>query len=320
MPILRLTIGGAYQNHFLAEQKKIGGPVPFDNNDPFRVGAAFLTADVFPTPWLKLSLGGRLDAYTDRPQSLSPRIAAVLRPSSRGTLKLIAGRAFRAPSTYEIYYRGQDQLPNPGLSPELCYSFDAEYTHRISSTVTATVESFANVLDKYIAVRPIDASGNQVQFVNLQENLASYGASAEVRRDWRQGWMLAAHGTLQTADYVNAPDRRRVMNFPPYVVSVRGAAPILGRALTLMNRLTINGPRWNRFETETDPPQGKTEAAVLWDAAISGETDEGQWRYIVGLYNVFDWTWSAPTTSDFEPLKAVPQNGRTFMATLSASF
>jgi outer membrane receptor protein involved in Fe transport len=95
---------------------------------------------------------------------------------------------------------------------------------------------------------------------------------------------------------------------------------LLGRGLTMTHRLTYNGPRWDRFENESEPPQERTGAALLWDAVLGGESDNGDWRYAVGAYNLFDWRWTVPTSAEFGVLRSIPQNGRTFLASLSASF
>ena len=42
----------------------------------------------------------------------------------------MAGRAFRVPSIYELYYNdgGQTQEPSPGLRPETVWSGEVEFT------------------------------------------------------------------------------------------------------------------------------------------------------------------------------------------------
>jgi outer membrane receptor for ferrienterochelin and colicin len=313
----RLTAGGVYERHFRVDLDKVQAAEPRKESRPFDLGAAYATLDLAPTRAVKLSLGGRVDAYSDRNASISPRLAAVFRPQPDDIVKVLAGRAFRAPGTFELQYQSGLSEGAPRLKPEECYSTGVEYTHRFSTTITGLLESFANATTNYITLR---GEGDGARYVNLDATLANVGAGAELRREWRQGWMLAVHGTVQSAWYEGGASTRPVTNVPGTIGSIRGAIPLLGRGLTMTHRLTYNGPRWDRFENESEPPQERTGAALLWDAVLGGESDNGDWRYAVGAYNLFDWRWTVPTSAEFGVLRSIPQNGRTFLASLSASF
>lgn len=116
------------------------------------------------------------------------------------------------------------------------------------------------------------------------------GGEVELRRDWREGWMVAAQYSLSRARYVkNDADLRKVPNSPTHLASVKGAVPIIGRSLSVMNRVTLDGSRYDRLETTTDPAQGKTDAGVVWDVVFSGDMMGSKVRYAVGAYNVADW-------------------------------
>ena len=86
-----------------------------------------------------LSLGTRLDAYSTFGSSLTPRVALILKPYSAGNTKFIAGKAFRAPSIYELHYidGGYTQIPSPHLDPESMYSVEIEHAHRSPASVVS---------------------------------------------------------------------------------------------------------------------------------------------------------------------------------------
>ena len=62
-----------------------------------------------------------------------------------------------------------------------------------------------------------------------------------------------------------------------------------------------------------------THAAAVLDATISGFLRDYGLRYTVGVYNVTDWRFEVPVTETFAS-RTIPQNGRTFLIDLLATF
>ncbi len=112
---------------------------------------------------------------------------------------------------------------------------------------------------------------------------------------------------------------REVPNAPTQLASVKGAVPILSRMLTAMTRVTVEGPRFDRNDSIDDPAQQKTDPAVIWDLVLSGVEPRWQVRYALGVYNVFDWRWFAPVSTEFRQDFMI-QNGRTLLASASVAF
>lgn len=360
---LRLMAGGEGIYHFqtLQEGNTATQPVVFDNNgnpgrnDPFVVGAAFVNADVMPAKTFKLSVGARFDYYSSiaNPQFLdafNPRLALIFKPTTNDTIKVLAGKAFRAPSVYELYYQASSQFRSGtecpagetscNLSPEQVYSGEIEYTHRFSPTVTALVTGFMNYVTKLIELDNVpDKNGVYAnEYLNSQNPVFVVGGEAEVRREWRQGWMLSAQVSVSRAGYVATVDDGNgqshqcigivqtcgglgeVPNSPLVLAGVKGAVPIIGRQLMLMSRLSFEGQRFdNAIAAGTGQPQGTTDPGLIWDIVFSGEVERLHVRYAVGAYNVMDWQYQAVPSVEFAQ-RVIPQNGRTFLAQVSASF
>lgn len=75
--------------------------------------------------WL-LNLGGRIDTITHRQASFSPRLGAIWHPDADWTLKLLSGRAYRAPNAYESQFsNGVTYLNNPALQAETIQTTEA---------------------------------------------------------------------------------------------------------------------------------------------------------------------------------------------------
>ena len=319
---VRLTAGGELQRHFEAKQT---GNTPqaiyLNRDDPFSVGAGYLVADIEPARFVKLSAGSRLDYFSNFGTSFNPRGAIILRPYSSGTLKLLGGTAFRAPSVYEHYYQSPPtQIASVDLKPEHVVSGEAEFTHAFSSAVSAIAAGYVNhVTDLIELVSQSSAPQSPLQYVNSTAPIETFGAELEVRREWRNGWMVAGTYSYQHSRYLNAPGRREVPNSPNHLGSIKAAAPIVGTLLTAMTRLSFQGPRWDRNDRATDPPQGQTTSSFIWDLVLSGEAEPYGVRYALGLYNAMDYRYAVPVSHEFVQ-DTIVQNGRTVLLTTQVSF
>nr|MCU0685211.1 TonB-dependent receptor [Polyangiaceae bacterium] len=187
-------------------------------------------ADLGLGRYVKLSAGARFDYFSTFGSSINPRLAIITRPYQGGTTKLLAGKAFRAPSPYELYNQGLIQLANPNLKPEEVYSGELEHSHRFSPTIVGLASVYANYVTNLIVSRGAGSEADPQQLVNASSPALAAGAEAELRREWRDGWMFAVVYALQRTQYLDDDEnRRKVPNSPTHLGSVRGAAPIVRR-------------------------------------------------------------------------------------------
>ncbi|MGD0527278.1 MAG: TonB-dependent receptor [Polyangiaceae bacterium] len=354
--MLRFTIGGEAQRHIRVHTYDYSDTqgVSDDDTHSFSLLAGYLVGDFVPSRVLKVELGARVDQYlyeafstptSNYPSfgvgSISPRLAVILKPAADDEVKILAGRAFRTPSIYELYYAGGGQLINPTLTPEHMVSVEAEYSHRFSQTVTGLLSVYDNVITDLIAQRadPQPGAGAaDFQYQNTSAPVETRGAEIELRREWKEGWMVAAQYAYQHSSYVassalsdilsekGATGFRNVPNAPEHTAGMNAAAPILSRALVASTRVTFNSSRWDRNDQASDPvtgqpnpPQGHTDPVVLWDIVLSGTEQKWGVSYAFGVYNAFDWRWSVPVSPEFLQT-TIPQDGRTFLASASKVF
>jgi outer membrane cobalamin receptor len=331
---VRVTAGGEGQIHPEVKQTaRDDAGVYLDDSSPYQVGAAYLNADLAFSSAVKVSAGARLDAYSTFGTSLNPRGAVIVRPYADGNLKILGGKAFRAPSAYELYYNdgGFTQVASPDIKPELVYSAEIEHTHRFSPTVAGTLTAYGNYVKDLILTAGAGDETDPLHYLNSGAPLATVGAEAGIRREWRRGWMVGASYGFSHARFIKSesfgdlislarnPERRRVANAPSHLASLKGAVPIMARALLASTRLSIEGPRYDRYETVGEDPQGRTSPVVLWDIVFSGTEPRFGIRYAVGMYNAFDWRYSLPLSPEFTQ-RAIAQDGRTFLASADVAF
>ncbi|MET0592474.1 MAG: TonB-dependent receptor, partial [Polyangiaceae bacterium] len=332
---VRLTLGGELQSHFQAHQTAEDESGRYlDDKSTYDVRAAYLLADIPITPAIRLSAGSRFDSYSTFGSSNNPRIALIARPYEGGNLKIIAGKAFRAPSIYELYYNdnGLTQISSPNLQAESIYSGEVEFAHRFSPTVSATIAGYENLVRNLIVTRGSGSADDLLHYENSLAPVLTVGGEVEVRRDFRQGWMLAASYSAQHSRYLQGAtpadlfggasneEFRRVPNAPEHLASMRGSVPVISHALVASTRISVEGPRFDRHDEASDPtPQLKTDGAVIWDFVFSGQEPKWGLTYAIGVYNAFDWRYATPLSAEFRQNRLV-QNGRTLLASTSVAF
>lgn len=323
----QLTLGGEGQLHFQVKQSAADESGSFLNDSrPYQVGAAYALADVFAGERVRLSGGVRLDAYSNTGRSLNPRVALIVKPYRGGNSKLMFGKAFRAPSIYELYYNdgGFTQVESPNLDPENVYSAELEHSHRFSPTVSSSISLFGNYVRGLVLSAGGGDESDPLHYVNSDAPIATLGAELTLRRDWRQGYMLALTYSVQRSRFLSSDSfsalfgfeksasYRRVANSPEHLASVKGALPILGRALTLASRLSLESGRFDRNEQVGSEPQGKTDAFAIWDLVITGSEERHGFSWAAGVYNAFDWRYALPVSAEFAQQR-IDQDGRSFL-------
>ncbi len=352
---LRLSVGGEVAQHFKIElhsqqsesddtQTKL-----LEVNAPYTVLAAYANLDWRIVPRLKLVAGVRLDRWdlsqeqlgftgqelTADFTSINPRVALVLHASSSDIVKLMAGRAFRAPSTYEYFYTDgfytqatSDCCSTTPLKPETVYSAELENIYRFDQDWALIASIYGIYAQDIIETLPVpkevrDANGwdeGIFYYGNSDVGQRVLGGDVEVRREWRGGTMLSAQYGFQSSRYTRSPrensdaylPERRVPNQPAHLASVRAVVPLVGSGLSGAARMTLEGPRRIALDA-TDV----TDAAVIADLVLSGTLGRQGVRWSAGVYNLFDWKYALPA----EPYKSVtmPQLGRSLLLNVTVA-
>lgn len=318
----RLIAGGEVQRHFTVTMEGADDTGRYlDVSQPYSVLAGYLLADAQLHPAAKLSVGTRVDHFSTFGTAVNPRTAVILKPYENGTLKVMGGKAFRAPSAYELYYFNATQQPSPQLRPENIYSGEIEHTHRFGEVVSATTSVYYNRLLDLVVPRGAGSDDDKLRLENSSVPVNSFGAEAEVRRDLRDGWMLSVWGALQSTTYQDASARglRRVPNSPAALASLKLGFPILGSTLQGMTRLTLESSRYDRYDRAGDPAQGHNAGALVWDLLFNGESERYRINYNLGFYNLGNHRYSYPVSGEFR-MRTIVQPGRTALAHLGVRF
>lgn len=142
----------------------------------------------------ELTAGVRYDHYSDFGTSLNPRLALVWQASPPLTVKLMHGRAFRAPSWQELYVESSLARPNPDLKPERSHTWDLSFESVPHRALRLGVHLFRFAQNDLIARDADDRFGNVGDHVIHGVELEAHW---QARPDLR---ILASHAWRDHAD------------------------------------------------------------------------------------------------------------------------
>ncbi|AUX45345.1 hypothetical protein SOCE26_068270 [Sorangium cellulosum] len=321
-PSWRLTAGGELQVHpqatMLGKQEDV---TYVDVHKPHRSGAGYVVAEGSLLAWLRLSAGARVDVNSLFDPVVTSRLAAIAKPWPGGLLKLMGGNAFRAPGIFERHYTtvgqrpGVDPASELDLEPELALTGEAELSHRFDDDWVGLVAGHVSRISEFITAAP-DTPGEMgekvVRNVNVESPAFLAGAELELRREWREGWMLGASYGYERAKYADTGNT--MFNIPEHLGSVRAVVPLLGDAVTAALRVSLEAPR--RISVEGD---ARTRGGVVADLAFSGELPQFHARYVLGMYNLTNTRYEYPVKETFH-IRTSPQSGRTVLLDLAVSY
>ncbi|MFH1810786.1 MAG: TonB-dependent receptor [Pseudomonadota bacterium] len=317
---LRLTLGTEYQGHFL--NTAIGDAI--DEQHPFHVGSGYGVLDLHPLSWLRLSAGARFDGWwitnltTEGSASqqrllysVNPRLAAVLRPSDDDSIKLMVGRAFRAPSIYELTYwdGGETQIQSPGLSPEAVITAELEYNRRLMERLWLSGAVFVNYITELVTQVGEGVSNNPFYYDNSPDPVWTAGAEVELRRELSQGILASAQYSFQRTRATDLLGAQTLPNSPEHLVGLKAVVPLAGRALIGAGRLYWEFGRRDTLDHQLPP-------IALLDLTLSGRYQPLGLEYAAGLRNALDWEYRLPVGEDIADT-TLRQPGRSFYLSLS---
>lgn len=303
----RLVAGlaGEYNLRVLQRNYYLGQSPFLDDHRHPDLQAGFAETELTPWPWLSLNLGGRIDHYNTFGSAASPRIALMVFPGSRTSVKYILGRAFRAPDPYDQYYVDDVdiQVSSPRLQPEHTEAQTVLVEHRISDGVHVEAEVFQSDLRRTIEEAEDPISG-LTHFTN-EPGERSRGADIDVNARSAAGW--AVRGSLSSVRTKSLASSTQVINSPSSLAKLDGTAP-LARYAHLGLELLYTGP-------QRDYQGSRVASSFLANATVSAVSSRTGWDFSVSCYNLLNRHWATPTGPEIsEP--ATVQDGRTWRVRL----
>lgn len=280
------------------------------NKDVDRTFKALFLEDLWDI-WetLRLTVGARYDNYSDFGDSFNPRAGITWEFIDGYDVKLLYGRAFRAPSFNELYSQNNPAVVgNPDLDPEIVDTYEvsvgAEFTEALSGRVTG----FLNDIKDSLNLVPVE--GQQVY--QNKDQIRSQGIELEAKYDFGKGTYLGANYTYQ--DVKNRDTDERYLYAPEHkgnlLANVR-----LSKYFNLYTNLYFQG-KYARPEGDDRKDLsgfGIVNVTLLARNFFKGLEVRGS------VYNLLDESYAYIQTQDTLP-GDFPQPGRNFMVELRYEF
>lgn len=281
-----------------------------DVSEPYFVAAAYGVVDWAPSQVFRLNAAARLDYWSTFGVAPSPRLAAIVKPTDKDVVKIMGGRAFRAPSPYELGYRIEGLQYAPGevgidLTAETVWSGEVEYTRDFGTRWTGLVSAHGGLANNFVETITLDDPPDAITYANSDEPVRILGADLEVQRKLQRGWMVTAYYSALDSRFTTGD---ALANVPTHDAGLKVIAPLAPPFARLAFRASYEGPR--RLATASDR---STKPALIADLVLSGSAPDSGLSYHVGLYNLFDQAYGMPLTDTYISEK-MPQQRRSLLA------
>ena len=307
---LRITGGAVAEQHARADyQFSNDGVTEFDKSVSFQVYSGYAQADMQPTGWLSLMLGGRADKYSTYDAALSPRAGVILNPVSSSAVKMLYGEAFRVPTFWERYYDDPalGYKANDALEPEVIRTYELVWEQDVRDGTSGSVSLFENRFDGLIdtAIDPGDSL-----YVNRNTSSAhARGIEFELRTTTERLSAYASYSHQRAED----GDGNWLTNSPRNLAKFGIGVP-LGAYLRCGVESQFETGRLTVYRTQTD-------SFMLVNLNVTTAFNPFSTRTVASLLvrNLFDEAYATP--GGYEHVQpAIPQDGRTFIVGLETRF
>lgn len=262
---------------------------------------------------VRLTVGARYDDYSDFGSSFNPRAGLVWQFIEGYDLKVLYGRAFRAPSFYELYNTNNPAfVGNPELDPETVDTVELSVGANLTDALSARLTGFYNSIKDSIDLVTYDA---QDVFENSSE-IRARGIEAEWKYDFGKGTYLAMNYTYQ--DSKNLDTDQQIYDIPRHKGNILSNIR-LSKYLNFYADLHFQeGFTREEDDNRKDDNPGFTVVNTTVIAKKFWPRFEGL-EVRGSIYNLFDKEYTVPTAKDGLPVD-YPMPGRSFLIELRATF
>ncbi|HEV8662341.1 MAG TPA: TonB-dependent receptor [Candidatus Methylomirabilis sp.] len=257
--------------------------------------AGYVQYDVLLRPRTLLGVGVRYDSHPGHGGQVNPRVGFVHFASETLRLRGGLGRAFRAPTFFELAFPG---CSNPGLRPEEAWAADVGAEAALRPGLTARLNAF------YTSARDLIVGGC------LPMNVGSAriaGLSAELVGTLGGAWLLSANVTWSSGlDRQTGTPLLRLPGWQANLILRHAPRPDLNVSL-LLNYVSAR----DDLDTSTFPATRVTLPGYMI-LGLRYEQKIGEGVIRAGVDNLLD--------VPYETLRGFPGAGRTFFVTLGGNF
>jgi iron complex outermembrane receptor protein len=309
----QVIVGTEYEARERLDQQNAdvwSAAVYLDDHRTSRVWAAYVQDEITVSSTFLFYAGVRYDRTSTFGGTTNPRLAAVMTPVENGTLKLLYGRAFRAPTVYELYYEAPPSiLSNPALQPERIETYELVYEHDFGHGLRASASRYSYSIRNLIT-QTYDPLNGSTMFQN-QERAEATGTELEVQKSWSNGADGRLSYTFQKA--VDPNTGELLTNAPKHLAKLNLVVPIIRDRFFAGIEEQVTGQRTTLAGKSTD-------GFAVTNLTLFGRNRPRTVEASLSLYNVLDKKYSDPVSGDLFPIDSLQQDGRSIRVKLTYAF
>jgi len=256
---------------------------------------------------LTVNLAVRHDHYESL-MATDPRLAVIFHPWEHTSFKAVAGRAFRAPSAYELYFASPLNEANPTLRGEAVRSGELIVEQGLSKRLRVTTSFFKSWMQGLITSAVDPSSGKAVLLNN--DSVSVSGIETQLDGKLENGIAGRASYTFSDADDKFTPGP--LASSPAHLAKLNLTVPFLRRRLLAgwesqytSRRLTLGGNYLGGF--------------VVSNLTLSARNLGQHTDLSFSLYNLFDKNYAQPGGPGMLQ-DALKQQGRSFRIKVGYKF
>ncbi len=275
-----------------------------DDHRSARVLAFYFQDDYSILGNLALVAGLRDDWHDKFGAKLSPRLGLIYKPAASTDVKVIFSRAFRTPSSYELFYTSTTATANPSLRPETIRAFELDLEHRFTKIYYASGAGFLNRMDNVIE-QGVSSTGRPA-YTNAGP-AQTKGLELELGARWPGGLEGKISHSLQDSRTVVSGNA--LANSPKQLGKVNLSVPLGQRKVFASLEAQYTSRR--RTIAQTNLGGFFVMNLTLFTRKLKQDFDLS-----AGLYNLFDKRYA--DSGGVEHVQtSIPQDGRSFRVKLT---
>jgi iron complex outermembrane receptor protein len=279
-----------------------------------RILSLYLQDEYRPSAWLGITAGVRYDHYDTFGESVSPRLALVCGVAEATTLKLLYGKAFRAPNANEFYYEEEAEfyrvVRNPDLQPEEISTIEVVCEQQFGQNWRGSVAGFYNQATDLIDMPPAVVDTISGLETYLYANMDKADARGlEFHADGQltgQTRLSASYSFTVTKD---AATGAPLSLAPKRLGKINLTAPVLAGVMAGVE-LQYVSERLNSLSTRG------YDSIYLVNTTLFSPRWKDRWEMSLSVYNLFERHYKNTAIGDLEAL----QDGRLLRAKVTMRF
>ena len=305
-----LTVGTEYRRNFRQDQSAADETGQLlDDRRTSETVALYAEDEYRIHPRVLLNGGLRWDEYFGIfGGTVNPRLAVIVTPHERSTVKLLYGRAFRAPNPFELYYDQSEQ--SAGLGPERVETYELALEQGLTPRLQGSVSLFRNDTSDLIIQRSGSDETIDGLYYRNGDGVVAKGVELELQGELPGRVRARLSQVFQSASL--ASSGRQVSNSPKVLSTVVLDAPVPGTDAVVAFNATHVG---NRRRVSG----GNVDGAFVANLSVSRREQANGLGVGLTIYNIFNAAYADPGSVEHRQA-TLPQDGRTAAVRVSWRF